>query len=85
MEEEEKHREPKSHWLPIACTVIVVLVAIYVGGYFALCTEYIRLRDGSGTWVRVYRPIWQADIYRPLTFIESAITGENIESRSWGE
>lgn len=81
-------REHGGYIVPVACTVFLVLIAVYFGGYFGLSmvAEIPEpSQDFPHRYVRLYPFRWIAVAYRPLARLESAVTGEGyctgIESK----
>lgn len=56
---------------------LLVLGAIYLGGYFGLCTGTFATTDGK---CRAYRTEWEAQIFRPVALAEGAVTGGLVET-----
>jgi hypothetical protein len=68
----------------IACAVIVVLLALYVIGFFALGEDATAFIGARQFRVRVYPYQWQATIFRPLASLESIFAGEEIDTAHRG-
>jgi hypothetical protein len=79
MDDERK----KSNWPMIAALLLAVLllpVAAYFGGYFAL-GGIGTLTTGHATCMcRAYPAQWQADIFRPAAKVESFFTGQEVKT-----
>lgn len=62
--------------MPIVCAIFVVLMAAYVGGYFGLCKSVVEVTDPEFPHqdIRIYEVRWIALAYRPMAYIESAVT-----------
>jgi hypothetical protein len=75
----------KSDW-PIVAGVVVVVLAVtlglYIGGYFAL-SGTVAYPFNNGRYYRVFEHEWQATIYRPVTRVESTISGLKVGA-CWG-
>jgi len=63
--------EPRHSGLP------VLLISLYVAGYFALSESIPNLTAGAGT-VRVFRHKWLATIYLPAAKAEAVFMGEQV-------
>ncbi len=59
--------------------ILVILAALYVGGYFVLCDEYFAPL-GPQMAERHYCSEWIAAAYRPLAMVESWLTGNDIKA-----
>ena len=64
----------------IASAIVVGLLALYVIGYFALGTAGSATIGPRVIRYRIYQYKWQAELYWPLTRVESAIVGQKIET-----
>jgi hypothetical protein len=57
----------------VAVLVVATLLAVYVGGYFALSDWH-----DAAISIREFGPRWQAVLFRPLVHVESACLGRTI-------
>ncbi len=64
--------------LGIIAGLLVMLAASYVVGYFHLCPR--KVRNGDELY-RCYRYQWAATIYQPAAYVESLITGKEVQCR----
>jgi hypothetical protein len=63
----------------VACAVLMVLMATYVGGYFWLSTTaYGDLPSKQPLVIRICRYAWLANVYVPLRKIEKMATGAEV-------
>jgi hypothetical protein len=71
-----ERRESESAGVPIACVIVAALLIAYVGGYFGLCKSLVQVTDPEFPHenIRIYEARWIALAYRPLAYVESAIT-----------
>ena len=74
--------ERKTASWPIVAALLVAVVlvplALYVGGYFALSS---KVEFAPNVYVRYFKPRWGATIYAPAAEIESHVTGGKVEAR----
>ena len=72
----EEKRESGSYGVPIACAVFAMLLVAYVGGYFGLCKSVVEATDPEFPhhYIRIYEVRWIAWAYRPMAYVESAVT-----------
>ena len=76
----------KADW-PIVATVVAALVlvalAVYIGGYFALARgrhEYSSTSTGEIIVIRSYREKWQATIYQPAAKVEGKLVSKRVRA-----
>ncbi len=74
MSEERKRADGMVVAIAIAALVLVSL-ALYAGGYFALSNSYTV---DAVVHVRAFNSEWQAIIYRPAGKVERLLTGKNV-------
>lgn len=63
--------------------IVVIALAVYVGGYFVLAVrvvEYPNVAGGPDARTRVYKNRWTALAYRPAASIESSLTGYKVSA-----
>jgi hypothetical protein len=76
-DEREKHG---SYAVPVACVIFLAIFVAYIGGYFGLTTSVAEIPEPDQAvpyrYIRLYPASWIAVAYRPLAWIESAVTGE---------
>ena len=68
----------ESGWPVVVAVVLAVVLlplAVYVGGYFATCTGIDRRFDWYADF-RYYRYEWQAWVFQPAAKVESLLTGQ---------
>jgi hypothetical protein len=58
--------------------LLVMLATCYVAGYFGLCPRKVRINDEL---YRCYRYQWAATIYQPAAYVETLVTGKEVECR----
>ena len=66
----------------IATAIVVGLLAIYGIGFFTLGTVGSTMIGPRALRLRIYDYRWQAELFRPLTRVESAIVGQETETAS---
>lgn len=72
----KEERARSSPLLPLMIAALVmVLMAVYVTGYFALDCATWRV---SGCVIRDYQGDWLAEIYRPAGRVEEALSGCDV-------
>jgi hypothetical protein len=60
--------------------VVLFLLGVYVGGYFAL-SKYVLISSGKQTKrCRDFPNNALAVAFRPCAWVESAVTGENVDT-----
>ena len=59
----------------LGIAIFIVLFASYVTGYFVLGTPALALQ-----FTRVYESRWLAIIYVPAAWVESVVTGDEVET-----
>jgi hypothetical protein len=64
----------------IVCGTFLGLLALYVIGFFALGTDATAHLGPRQFRVRVFPHQWQATLFWPLTKVEAAIAGEQIDT-----
>jgi len=69
------------HVILVAALVAILPLAAYFGAYFSLTSGTSRNINSGGT-CRVYRSSWQAIMFLPAAFVESAVTGREV-SPAW--
>ena len=65
--------------LGIVGGLLVTLATSYVAGYFHLCPR--KIHDGDELY-RCYQYPWAATIYQPAAYVESLVTGKEVECRT---
>jgi hypothetical protein len=65
-----------------AGAIVVCLLALYVLGFFVLGTVGSTMIGPRSLRLRIYHYRWQAVLFRPLTRLESALTGQEVETAS---
>jgi hypothetical protein len=58
--------------------LLVALATSYVVGYFHLCPRKVQTEDEL---YRCYRYRWAATIYQPAAYVESFVTGKEVQCR----
>lgn len=71
-------QQKRSSW-PAIVIVVIAILTLYVGSYFALSDKASISFSGPPTSLRVCRYQWMMKAYQPLTAIEGRLTGEEIE------
>lgn len=66
----------------IASAIVFGLVVIYVIGFFTLGTVGSTIIGPRVLRLRIYQYRWQAELFRPLTLVESALVGQETEAAS---
>lgn len=66
--------------LGIVGGLLVTLTASYVVGYFHLCPRKVRAGDEL---YRCYRYRWATTIYQPAAYVESFVTGKDVQCRTF--
>lgn len=66
--------------------LIILLLAIYVSGYFIACEDVVRIRvlgTSEKRLVRLYHAEWIAVIFRPVAYVESVLTQKVVTTEVW--